>query len=166
MVAVLGILFGKLKLFKIKLGIAGILFSGLLIGHFGAEADPHVLHFIKEFGLILFVYSIGLEVGPRFIPSLRENGLRINLLASGIVVMGFLIAVAIQFIFDVPISVITGVMCGAVTNTPSLGAAQQTISDVMASPKQIEIVGMGYAVAYPFGIFGIIISMIFVTSYF
>jgi putative transport protein len=160
MVAVLGLLFGKLKLLKIKLGIAGILFSGLLIGHLGAETDPHVLHFVKEFGLILFVYSIGLEVGPRFIPSLRKNGLKINLLASGIVFMGFLTAVAIQFIFDVPISVITGVMCGAVTNTPSLGAAQQTISDLMASPEQTEIVGMGYAVAYPFGIFGIIISMI------
>ena len=99
LVAVLGILFGKLKLLKIKLGIAGILFSGLLIGHLGAQTDAHVLHFIKEFGLILFVYSIGLEVGPRFIPSLRKNGLQINLLASGIVLMGFLIAVAIQFIF-------------------------------------------------------------------
>lgn len=160
MVAVLGILFGKIKFFKIKLGIAGILFSGLLIGHFGAEIDPHVLHFVKEFGLILFVYSIGLEVGPRFIPSLRKNGLKINLLASGIVVMGFLTAIVIQFVFDVPISVITGVMCGAVTNTPSLGAAQQTISDIMASPEKTEIVGMAYAVAYPFGIFGIIISMI------
>ncbi len=166
LVAVLGILFGKIKVLKIKLGIAGILFSGLLIGHFGAETDPHVLHFIKEFGLILFVYSIGLEVGPRFIPSLRKNGLRINLLASGIVVMGFLTAVAIQFIFDVPISVITGVMCGAVTNTPSLGAAQQTICDVMASPEQTELVGMGYAVAYPFGIFGIIISMILLRMIF
>lgn len=166
LVAVLGILFGKLKFFKIKLGIAGILFSGLLIGHLGAETDPHVLHFIKEFGLILFVYSIGLEVGPRFIPSLRKNGLRINLLASGIVVMGFLTAIAIQFIFDVPISVITGVMCGAVTNTPSLGAAQQTITDVMSSAAQTEVVGMAYAVAYPFGIFGIIISMILIRIIF
>lgn len=160
MVAVLGILIGKLKFFKIKLGIAGILFSGLLIGHLGADTDPNVLHFIKEFGLILFVYSIGLEVGPRFIPSLKKNGLRVNLLASGIVLMGFFTAIAIKYIFNVPISVITGVMCGAVTNTPALGAAQQTITDVLGMPQNTEIVGMGYAVAYPFGIFGIIISMI------
>ncbi|WP_320018962.1 putative transporter [Labilibaculum manganireducens] len=158
--AVLGILFGKLSFLRIKLGIAGILFSGLLIGHLGAATDAHVLHFIKEFGLILFVYSIGLEVGPRFITSLKNNGLKINLLASGIVISGFFIAVTIKFIFDVPTSVITGIMCGAVTNTPSLGAAQQTIGDVMGASENIEITGMGYAVAYPFGIFGIIISMI------
>lgn len=164
LVAVLGILFGKIKLLRIKLGIAGILFSGLLVGHFGAVTDPHVLHFIKEFGLILFVYSIGLEVGPRFLPSLKKNGLRINLLASGIVLTGFLTAVAIKFIFNVPISVITGVMCGAVTNTPALGAAQQTIGDIVSNADlaaaNTQTVGMAYAVAYPFGIFGIIISMI------
>jgi len=160
LVAVLGILFGKLSFFKIKLGIAGILFSGLLIGHLGAVTNAHVLHFIKEFGLILFVYSIGLEVGPRFISSLKKNGLKINVLAAGIVFSGFLIAIAIKYIFDVPTSVITGIMCGAVTNTPSLGAAQQTISDVLSSSANSEIAGMGYAVAYPFGIFGIIISMI------
>ena len=160
LVAVLGILLGKISFFKIKLGIAGILFSGLLIGHLGAVTDAHVLHFIKEFGLILFVYSIGLEVGPRFITSLKKNGLKINMLATGIVVLGFLIAVAIKFVFDVPTSVITGIMCGAVTNTPSLGAAQQTISDVVGVGANTEIVGMGYAIAYPFGIFGIIISMI------
>ncbi|TKG95318.1 putative transporter [Puteibacter caeruleilacunae] len=166
MVAVLGILLGKIRILKIKLGIAGILFSGLLVGHLGAVTDPHVLHFIKEFGLILFVYSIGLEVGPRFLTSLKKNGITINLLATGIVVTGFLVAVAIRFIFDVPIEVITGVMCGAVTNTPSLGAAQQTISDVMASAESMEIVGMGYAVAYPFGIFGIIIAMILIRVIF
>jgi putative transport protein len=159
-VAVLGILIGKIKVFKIKLGIAGILFSGLLIGHLGAAIDSHVLLFVKEFGLILFVYSIGLEVGPRFMPSLKKNGLRMNLLASGIVLMGFLTAIAIKYIFNVPISVITGIMCGAVTNTPALGAAQQTITDVLGMPQNTEVVGMGYAVAYPFGIFGIIISMI------
>ncbi|PKQ64182.1 hypothetical protein BZG02_04980 [Labilibaculum filiforme] len=166
LVAVLGILFGKLSFFKIKLGIAGILFSGLLIGHLGAITDAQVLHFIKEFGLILFVYSIGLEVGPRFISSLKKNGLKINLLATGIVILGFIIAVAIKFIFDVPTSVITGIMCGAVTNTPSLGAAQQTIGDVMGAGDSIEIAGMGYAVAYPFGIFGIIISMILLRLFF
>jgi putative transport protein len=164
LVAVLGILFGKIKFLKIKLGIAGILFSGLLIGHLGAECDTHVLHFIKEFGLILFVYSIGLEVGPRFIPSLKKNGLRINLLASGIVLTGFLTAVAIKYIFNVPTPVITGIMCGAVTNTPALGAAQQTIGDIMnnvdLAAASTQTVGMAYAVAYPFGIFGIILTMI------
>ncbi|WP_421919104.1 putative transporter [Marinifilum sp.] len=163
-VAVLGILFGKIKILKIKLGIAGILFSGLLIGHLGAETDPHVLHFIKEFGLILFVYSIGLEVGPRLLPSLKKNGLKINMLAAGIVITGFFTAVAVKFIFNVPISVITGVMCGAVTNTPALGAAQQSIGDILnnadLAAASTQTVGMAYAVAYPFGIFGIIITMI------
>ncbi|MCT4614339.1 MAG: putative transporter [Marinifilaceae bacterium] len=158
LVAVTGILLGKIKIMGIKTGIAGILFTGLFIAHIGAECDPHVLHFVKEFGLILFVYSIGLDVGPRFISSLKKNGLKINLLASGIVVTGFLIAVILKYAFNVPINVITGVMCGAVTNTPSLGAAQQTIQEF--SSLQTDVVGMAYAVAYPFGIFGIIISMI------
>ncbi len=161
LVGIIGIFIGKLKAFKIKLGIAGVLFAGLLLGHFGAKTDHEVLHFVKEFGLILFVYSIGLEVGPRFLSSLRNNGLKINMLAAGIIVLGVLIAAALKVIFDLPVPVMVGVLCGAVTNTPSLGAAQQVITEQMTGQSELtQLTGMGYAVAYPFGIIGIILTML------
>jgi len=166
LVGILGILLGKIKIISIKLGIAGVLFSGLLIGHLGADFDHKVLHFVKEFGLILFVYSIGLDVGPRFLSSLKNNGLRINILASTIVFLGFFTALGLKFIFDIPVEVITGIMCGAVTNTPSLGAAQQVISEQMINGETAaSVTGMAYAVAYPFGIFGIILSMLALKFY-
>ncbi|MCD6355237.1 MAG: putative transporter, partial [Prolixibacteraceae bacterium] len=157
-----GIMLGKIKIVSIKLGIAGVLFAGLLIGHLGAELDHKVLHFVKEFGLILFVYSIGMDVGPRFLSSLKSNGLRLNALAAGIVLIGVLIAIGIKLAFNVPTAVITGIMCGAVTNTPGLGAAQQVITEQMTAPGLTEVTGMGYAVAYPFGIIGIILTMLII----
>lgn len=165
-VGISGILLGRIKIFKIKLGIAGVLFTGLLFGHLGAEPNHEVLHFVKEFGLILFVYSIGLEVGPRFLPSLRNNGLKMNLLAAGIVVLGVLTSAVLKFAFDIPTPVIVGVLCGAVTNTPSLGAAQQVITEQMAEPGLSQLAGMGYAVAYPFGIIGIILTMLLLRPIF
>ncbi len=165
-VGISGILLGRIKVFKIKLGIAGVLFTGLLFGHLGAEPNHEVLHFVKEFGLILFVYSIGLEVGPRFIPSLRNNGLKMNLLAAGIVVLGVITSAVLKFAFDIPTPVIVGVLCGAVTNTPSLGAAQQVITEQMADPALAQLAGMGYAVAYPFGIIGIILTMLLLRPFF
>nr|WP_319569471.1 putative transporter [uncultured Draconibacterium sp.] len=161
-----GVLLGKIRFFNIKLGIAGVLFIGLLVGHLGAKTDHEVLHFVKEFGLILFVYSIGLEVGPRFIPSLKSNGLKLNFLAMGIVVLGFLVALTIKLVFNVPTPVITGIMSGAVTNTPGLGAAQQVITEQFANPELTELTGMGYAVAYPFGIIGIILTMLLLRFFF
>jgi len=167
LVGIIGILIGKIKVFRIKLGIAGVLFAGLFFGHIGARPDHEILHFIKEFGLILFVYSIGLEVGPRFISSLRNNGLKMNLLASGIVVLGVVIAAILKIIFDLPVPVIVGVLCGAVTNTPSLGAAQQVIAEQMGNGSGLtQVTGMGYAVAYPFGVIGIILTMILVRGIF
>lgn len=161
-----GILLGKIKMVSIKLGIAGVLFVGLLVGHLGAHIDHDVMHFAKEFGLILFVYSIGLEVGPRFISSLKSNGLTLNMLAMGIVLLGFIVSVIIKLVFDVPTAVITGIMSGAVTNTPGLGAAQQAINEQFSDPSLSEVTGMGYAVAYPFGILGIIITMIIIRYFF
>lgn len=166
-VGISGILLGQIKVFKIKLGIAGVLFTGLLFGHLGAEPNHEVLHFVKEFGLILFVYSIGLEVGPRFIPSLRNNGLKMNLLATGIVVLGVITSAILKFAFDIPTPVIVGVLCGAVTNTPSLGAAQQVITEQMADQAGLaQLAGMSYAVAYPFGIIGIILTMLLLRPIF
>ena len=155
-----GILLGKIKVFKIKLGIAGVLFSGLLLGYLGVHTDAQTLQFIKEFGLILFVYSIGLDVGPRFFPSLKKNGLKMNMLAAGIVVLGTITAAIIKIVFDIPVPVVAGILCGAVTNTPSLGAAQEVIADQMTQQSIIHETATAYAVAYPFGILGIILSML------
>ncbi len=166
LVGISGILLGKIKLLKIKLGIAGVLFTGLLLGHLGANPNHEVLHFVKEFGLILFVYSIGLEVGPRFLSSLKSNGLKLNFLAVGIVVLGFLTAISLKIAFNIPTPVITGIICGAVTNTPGLGAAQQVIREQLVTPELTELTGMAYAVAYPFGIIGIILTMLIIRGFF
>lgn len=161
--AFLGVLIGKLRIKNVKLGIAGVLFSGLLIGHLGAKANPEVLHFIREFGLILFVYAIGIDVGPRFFNSLRSEGLKLNLFATGIVLGGFLIAYLFHRLIGVPSAVVTGVMSGAVTNTPGLGAAQQVLAD-MGMSDDASMAGTGYAIAYPFGVIGIILAMIIIKK--
>ena len=129
--ALVGIAIGKIEVKKIKLGIAGVLFAGLAISHFGANTDPDILHFVKEFGLILFVYAIGIDVGPRFFKTFRNDGLRLNLFAITIVGLGFGVAYLIFILGNGTISSeeITGIMCGAVTNTPGLGAAQQIIGE-------------------------------------
>jgi putative transport protein len=167
LISIMGMLIGKIKFGKIRLGIAGVLFAGLFIGHLGGHFEPHVLHLIKEFGLILFIYSIGIEIGPRFLPSLKNNGLKMNLLAASICVLGFFIAVAIKLCFDIDVESAVGLLCGAVTNTPSLGAAQSLITEQFANGAQmIESTGMSYAIAYPFGIMGIILVMFLVKYIF
>jgi|WetSurMetagenome_2_1015567.scaffolds.fasta_scaffold06689_2 putative transport protein len=163
--AFLGVIIGKIRFRSIKLGIAGVLFSGIILGHFGAKADPEVLHFIREFGLILFVYAIGIDVGPRFVNSLRSEGLKLNLFAGGIVLGGFVIAYLFCRLGGVAPAVITGIMSGAVTNTPGLGAAQQILTDV-GKPDDAALAGMGYAIAYPFGVIGIIMSLILIRVFF
>ncbi len=166
-VGALGISVGKLKLGNLKLGIAGVLFLGLLVGHLGATIDHDVLHFVKEFGLILFVYSIGIEIGPRFLASLRSNGLKLNALAFMIVFLGLLTAIAIKFLFDLDTATIAGLFTGAVTNTPGLGAAQSLITEQFADGTALaEKAGMAYAIAYPFGILGIILTMVVVKKVF
>ncbi len=160
LVGIAGVMIGKIPFGKIKLGIAGVLFAGLLAGHIGAQFDHNVLHFIKEFGLILFVYSVGIEIGPRFLSSFRDNGLKLNLLAAGIIVLGFLIAIGIKIGFNIEMPIATGLLTGSVTNTPSLGAAQSLITEQMADGASLaEKTGMAYAIAYPFGIIGIILAM-------
>lgn len=165
--ALLGLLLGKLEAKKIKLGVAGVLFSGLLIAHLGAPIDEHVLHFVRDFGLILFVYSIGIDMGPRFFSSFKKDGITLNLLAMGITLGGFGLAYLIYSFTDMSPAAVVGILCGAVTNTPSLGAAQQVLTEqdgVIAST--VAETGMAYALAYPFGILGIIITMLFIRLFF
>lgn len=166
-VGVFGILLGRLKLGRLKLGIAGVLFIGLLAGHLGANINHEVLHFVKEFGLILFVYSIGIQIGPRFLSSLRYNGLKLNALAAMIVFLGLCCAIAVKIIFKLDTATIAGLFTGAVTNTPGLGAAQSLITDQLANGDMLsEKAGMAYAIAYPFGIIGIILTMMLIKQFF
>ncbi len=155
---VLGILLGRIKIANISLGITWILFVGILLSHFGLRVEGHLLHFVKELGLILFVYSIGLQVGPGFFASFRQGGLRLNLLATTIVLLGVAITCIIHVVTGTDLATMVGILSGAVTNTPGLGAAQQTYSDIMGNNN--PNIALGYAVAYPLGVVGIILSTI------
>ena len=158
-VAALGLAFGNIRVRGISIGIGGVLFAGILVGHFGVSLDHAVLEFIREFGLILFVYTIGIQVGPGFFAAFRRDGLMLNGLAAALVVLGVVIACAIYLLADLPLPVVLGLFSGGVTNTPSLGAAQQMLIEVGAGAEAIAQPGLGYAVAYPFGIAGILLAM-------
>ncbi|MDR3128779.1 MAG: putative transporter [Tannerellaceae bacterium] len=161
-----GVALGKLGIKGVKPGVAGVLFSGILIAHCGAPVDEHILHFVRDFGLILFVYSIGLNMGPRFFSSFKKDGLLLNLFAIGIVMGGFGIACLIYYLTGLSPAVIAEILCGAVTNTPSLGAAQQTLAEQGMPVSTVSETGMAYAVAYPLGIVGIIIAMLLIRLIF
>lgn len=159
-----GIQLGKIKVFGISLGITLVLFVGIILGHFGFTINPEVLHFFKEFGLILFVYSVGMQVGPGFFSSFKKGGVTLNLLACGIVFLGVVTALVIHFITGLPIPTMVGILSGAVTNTPGLGAAQQAYSDMFGASD--PTIALGYAVAYPLGVIGIILSTIVIRYLF
>ena len=153
-----GVLLGKIKIFGISLGVTFVLFTGILMGHFGFTGETHILHFIREFGLILFVYCIGLQVGPSYFSSFKKGGMTLNMLAVGIVVLNIAVALGIYFIdggIDLPMMV--GILYGAVTNTPGLGAAQEALNQLSYTGDPIAL---GYACAYPLGVVGIIGSII------
>jgi putative transport protein len=157
-----GVFLGKRKIWGVSLGISFVLFAGIAMGHFGFTANHQVVEFIRDFGLILFVFSIGLQVGPGFFSSFKKGGLTLNLLALAIVALGGLTTLLIHFISGTSLPMLVGVMSGAVTNTPGLGAAQNTLAQLSVSPagSEIQDIGLGYAVAYPFGVLGIILTMI------
>ncbi|WP_431859179.1 putative transporter [Azospirillum sp.] len=169
-VAISGLALGHVKVRGVGLGIGGVLFSGLAAGHlarvYGVSFDHHVLHFIREFGLVLFVYTIGIQVGPGFFAALKRQGLGLNLMAASIVVLGVLTAAAIHLVGGVPLPAVLGIFSGAVTNTPSLAAAQEILGAVGASGAEQATPSLGYAVAYPFGIAGILIAMAVVRHVF
>lgn len=154
-VIALGIQLGKIKMFGISLGITMVLFVGILMGHLGFHANPAVVNFFKEFGLILFVYSVGMQVGPGFFSSFRKGGITLNMLACGIVFLGVTTALVIHYITGIPIPTMVGILSGAVTNTPGLGAAQQAYTDMTGMVD--DTIALGYAVAYPLGVIGIIL---------
>lgn len=158
LVIAFGIMLGKIKVAGISLGVTWILFVGIVFGHFDLNLDEHLLHFLKEFGLILFVYSIGLQVGPGFFSAFKKGGFMLNVLAVLVVFISVLITVALHFITGIPITTMVGILSGAVTNTPGLGAAQQANSDLngIDAPE----IALGYAVAYPLGVIGCILALL------
>lgn len=160
LVITVGILLGKIKIKGVSLGITWILFVGIIFSHFGMTVDNDVRHFVQEFGLILFVFSIGLQVGPGFFASFKHGGMTLVGCATAIVLLGVLTAYVIHIATGTPIPTMVGILSGAVTNTPGLGAAQQAYAD--ASGVNDPSIALGYAVAYPLGVVGIILSMIFI----
>ncbi|MFA6757994.1 MAG: putative transporter [Bacteroidales bacterium] len=163
-VIAIGLLLSKIKVANISFGITWILFAGIAFSHFGMEINSQILHFIKEFGLILFVYSIGLQVGPSFFSSFKQGGIQLNMLALGVVLLGVLVTISIHYITGLPMPTMVGILSGAITNTPGLGAAQQTYMDIYGSAD--PSIGMGYAVAYPLGVLGIISSLLLIKYFF
>lgn len=157
-IIVAGVWLGRIKVYRISLGITFVLFAGIAAGHFGLRANHAVVDFIKDFGLILFVFSIGLQVGPGFFASFKKGGISLNILALTIVALGAATTIALHYITGIPMPVFVGIMSGAVTNTPGLGAAQQALAHT-AGNNPVPEIGLGYAVAYPFGVLGIILTM-------
>ncbi|MBO8458294.1 MAG: putative transporter [Spirochaetes bacterium] len=153
-----GYILAKIKIKGISLGITWILFAGIFLGHFGITLDSRLLSFIKEFGLILFVYSIGIQVGPGFFSAFRAGGLKLNLIAAGSIAVSVITTIVIHLITKLPISTMVGILYGAVTNTPGLGAAQQTYTDITGT--NAPEIAMGYAVAYPLGVVGAILTLL------
>ncbi len=158
-----GVFFGRLKLGKISFGVSAVMFTGLILGHFGYRIQGEILDFIRDFGLILFVYGIGLQVGPSFFSSFKNEGLKFNILAVSTVLFGGLITIILFKFTGLKIEDLVGIMSGSVTNTPGLGAAKSTIEEIKNSfpNKVFDDPTIGYAITYPLGVFGIIGTIIF-----
>ena len=166
-VCVLGMALGSLKFRGVGLGTAGVLFAGILVGHFGEPVDHHTLDFVKELGLILFVFTIGLQLGPGFFATLRAQGVKLNLLASGIVILGAVSAPLIGWIAQFDPAAVLGIFSGASTNTPSLGAGTQTLATLPnISEDRIALPALAYAVTYPTAIIGIIGTLLLLKQIF
>lgn len=169
LVAVIGLWIGHWKIRGVGLGIGGVLFGGIIVAHFtnqyGLQLDARTLHFVQEFGLIMFVYTIGIQVGPGFFASLRKSGLKLNAFAILIVVLGSVAAVIVHKVADVPLDIALGIYAGAVTNTPALGAGQQILTELGVQQTTVTM-GMSYAMAYPFGICGILLAMWLIRLFF
>lgn len=165
-VSAVGLQLGKLKLLNISLGITFVFFVGIVIGHFNFDLNKDMLNFAQNFGLILFVYALGLQVGPGFFSSLRAGGLRMNMLALGVVFLGLILTVIFSYASDISLPNMVGILCGATTNTPALGAAQQTLQQISGNSRVIADMALATAIAYPLGVVGVILAIIFLRKCF
>ena len=152
-----GLALGKIRVWGISLGVTFVFFAGILAGHIGLSIDPTILHYTENLGLVLFVYELGLKVGPGFFSSFRKGGMQLNLLGLGVIVIGTLMAVLFSIFLGVPIGEATGLLCGATTNTPALGAAQQALEQLGRSANGAAL---SCAVTYPLGVVGVILAII------
>ena len=155
-----GLSLGQIKVLGVSLGVTFVFFVGILAGHWGFSIDPTILSYAESFGLILFVYALGLQVGPSFFASFLKGGVRLNTLALGVVLVGTLMMLVFHFSTSISLPEMTGIFCGAVTNTPALGAAQQTIKQLSADPTLQSDLALGCAVTYPLGVVGVIIGLV------
>lgn len=166
-VSAIGLQLGKLQLFNISLGITFVFFVGIILGYFNLDLNKDMLNFAQNFGLILFIYALGLQVGPGFFSSLRKGGLRLNLLALGVVFLGLAMALIFSIVSDISLPNMVGILCGATTNTPALGAAQQALKQITGGDvKAIADMALATAVAYPLGVVGVILAIIFLKKVF
>ncbi len=166
-VSAIGLQLGKLKLFNISLGITFVFFVGIILGHFDLDLNKDMLNFAQNFGLIIFVYALGLQVGPGFFSSLRKGGLQLNMLGLGVVFLGLVLALIFSYVSNISLSNMVGILCGAVTNTPALGAAQQALKQVTnGDTKAIADMALATAVTYPLGVVGVILAIAFFRKFF
>lgn len=166
LVAVLGIKLGKIKIFNISLGITFVFFIGIVVGHSPITLDKTILHFAQNAGLVLFVYALGLQVGPGFFPSLRSSGLKMNILAMSVIFLSIIMMLLMSFFLDISLPNMVGVLCGSATNTPALGAAQQALASSVSdiSSKVLGDMALATAVTYPLGVIGVILAIIFLRK--
>jgi putative transport protein len=168
LVGALGLALASIKVRGVGVGIAGVLFAGILVGHFGVAIESETREFVREFGLILFVFTIGLQLGPGFFASLRQQGMKLNLLAASVVLLGVAVTLGVAWLlFGVDVIAALGLFSGATTNTPSLGATQLTLRSLGGSvADKAGLPALAYAVAYPGGILGIIFTLVTLRAIF
>ena len=167
LVSALGLYLGRIKIFGISLGITFVFFAGIFAGHLGIVVNKDMLYFAQSFGLILFVYALGLQVGPGFFSSLKKGGVAMNMMGLGVILLGLIMTVSLHWVTGVSLSNMVGLLCGAVTNTPALGAAQQALLQIdPANTKGVTDMALACAVAYPLGIVGVILAIIILRALF
>jgi len=167
LVSALGLYLGRIKIFGISLGITFVFFAGILAGHLGIVVNKDMLYFAQSFGLILFVYALGLQVGPGFFSSLKKGGVAMNMMGLGVILLGLIMTVSLHWVTGVSLSNMVGLLCGAVTNTPALGAAQQALLQIdPANTKGVTDMALACAVAYPLGVVGVILAIIILRALF
>ena len=159
LICTIGLGLGKIKVAGISLGIAFVFFFGIAVGSFGLEVDAQMLNYCETFGLVIFVYTLGLHVGPTFFGSFRHEGTAFNLWSLGVILVGTLMSIALTYAMKIPMSDMVGILCGATTNTPALGAAQQALQHVGNNGARAAL---ATAVTYPLGVVGVIFAMIFI----
>ena len=161
LVAAVGLYLGRQKIFGISLGITFVFFAGIMAGHFGIVVNKDMLMFAQNFGLIIFVYTLGLQVGPGFFSSLKKGGVELNMMGIAVIFLGILLTLALHWVTGISLSNMVGLLSGAVTNTPALGAAQQALLQIDPSnSKSVTDMALACAVAYPLGVIGVILAII------